>query len=109
MKEDENVEKGAEKQMSETGVSPQKPEISRGLKIFDFILAGISAIEFIWKIITKLSGTPRGWLDVLLPLFLVIGLLSHDKRARVVCVILLVVSILNPIILGGIVAGTIGY
>jgi hypothetical protein len=111
METNDGVEKTTETVASSNrnNASKTKPEISKRLKTFDFVLAGISLAEFLWKIITKFSGTPRGWLEVLLSLFLAIGLVTHEKWARVFCIILLVISFLYPLIIGGIIAGSIGY
>ena len=87
---------------------PQKKnkEISMGLKIYDYILAGISGLEFIWQLISKLSGnSAREWIWVILPLLLVFGLLRHQKTERVICSILLFGSILLPFILMGMISG----
>jgi hypothetical protein len=81
-----------------------KPEISMKLKIFDYVLAGISGLEFVWQLFKKVSGnSTREWEWVLLPLLLAIGLLRHKKIERIICSILLFGSILLPFILMGIV------
>ena len=75
---------------------------STGLKIYDYILAGISGLEFAWQLFNKLSGnSTRGWFWVFVPLFLVFGLLQHKKSCRIICSILLFGSILFTIILWG--------
>jgi hypothetical protein len=77
-----------------------------GVEIYDYILAVISGLEFAWQLFKKLSGnSTREWLWVLLPLFLVFGLLQHKTVYRVICSILLFGSILLTIILMGMVSG----
>jgi hypothetical protein len=77
-------------------------KISLKLKIFDYILAAISGLEFAWQLFKKLSGnSTREWIWVFIPLFLVLGLLQHKKTYRIICSILLFGSILLPFILLG--------
>jgi hypothetical protein len=89
----------------QAGGGKNTPAISIKLKIFDYILAGISGLEFAWQLYKKLSGnSTREWIWVLVPLFLVVGLLQHKKVYRIVCSILLFGSILLTFILLGMVS-----
>jgi hypothetical protein len=75
------------------------------VEIYDYILAVISGLEFAWQLFKKLSGnSTRAWTWVLLPLFLVFGLLQHKPVYRVICSILLFGSILLTFILMGMVS-----
>jgi hypothetical protein len=76
-----------------------------GVEIYDYVLAGISGLEFAWQLFKKLSGnSTREWIWVLVPLFLVFGLLQHKTIYRVICSVLLFGSILLSFILVGMIS-----
>jgi hypothetical protein len=86
------------------GEKASKPDIPVWLKIVDYVLAGISAVEGIYKFYLKVSGNggDRSWTFVILPFALAVGLMLHKKSYRIICIALLALSLLLPLILAGI-------
>lgn len=84
-------------------VEKKKGEISKGLKIFDYVLAAISILDGIYKIYLFSEGESgnKSLTFIILPFAIAIGLLQHQKSARVICIILLALSLLFPLILAG--------
>jgi hypothetical protein len=84
--EPEDTGSQEEQPVEKPAKSPQ--EISKGLKIFDYILANICLLQFILQLYMKLSGSPvaPNWVWVIMPLLLASGLLSHEKWARILCI-----------------------
>ena len=93
---------------ADAGTAPKaastNAEVPKGLRIFDYVLAGVCFIEGLFKLYMKVAGgrSDSQWSFVLLPFLLGIGLLQHKKSYRIICIILLALSLALPFILAGI-------